>query len=372
LNQKNLSESILVNVGQNRLEQFQFLRFIAFCLVFALHIGEYQLPWFPGGYGAACSVSFFFILSGFLSGWTSYDKKVRCSMKEIGKYLWKKIRKLYPLYFFTTLFALMYTGFPVLIARHEFSAATPIFMSLVRSLLLLQSWFPQGFFDFNGVGWFVSTIFFLYALNVPLRFWMGKIRENKNPTVLYLIIFFLSAGISVLYCYLTRNTNTEYTQYVFPPARVWEYVCGMTLGCMIRHVNRREKWNATSTVVFSAAEIAAFIFWFVSMYLPMEGWQFRIVHWLIPNFLLIGVFSFGRGLLSKLFRLRFLRYLGDISFECFLLHLLVIRSFNLNSGYGAISTLGNLFEMSYCLILTILLSALISKVKYDQNKAKEK
>lgn len=66
------------------------------------------------------------------------------------------------------------------------------------------------------------------------------------------------------------------------------------------------------------------------------------------------------GYISKIFCHHFLLRLGDISFECFLLHQLVLKIYASVTGVGAISKLGNLFSASFCLFVTIIFAMMLS------------
>ena len=78
---------------KTRANQLQFLRFIAFLLICMVHTESYQPSWGPGGNGAINAVAFFIILSGAVSGYSSYNKDIECSFKGILLYMWKKIKK---------------------------------------------------------------------------------------------------------------------------------------------------------------------------------------------------------------------------------------------------------------------------------------
>jgi len=353
------------NMTIERADQMQFLRFCAFVLICLFHMENYySFHGLPHGNGAVSAVAFFIVLSGFVSGWSSYDKEVTCSPKDILFYVWIKIKRVYPLHLLTTLIAFSYSGIPALIAEQNIFPAVPELLQLLKNLLLIQSWFQTGYFSFNSVSWFLSTILFLYALNLPLRFAAGKIKKQANPDLRFGLFFALSASLTVLYCFLTRNMNTEYVHYVFPPARIGEYICGMSLGYLVRPLNRRFcNEGSGRKPVFSVLEILALVMAVWAMYAPFKAWTFRTVHWLLPNCILIFVFGFGRGVVSEIFRFRPLRYLGDISFECFLIHQVIIFEFVLNTSITSTGRFGKLFCMAFIFALTILSAALLSHVR---------
>ena len=352
----------------SRANQLQFLRFCAFLLICVFHTGQFQFDWCPSGNGAANAVEFFIVLSGFVSGYSSYKKDISCGIKDIFNYVWRKLRKVYPLYFITMIFTVAYSGIPDLVATHNFEGLTGPLKQLLRCLLLVQSWFPTGYFSFNGVGWFLSTIIFLYICNLPLRALAGKIKKKNKADIWFIGVFIVTSACILLYCYLTRNTNMEYTQYVLPVSRLGEYICGMALGYLAYSMNVKIDLKPTaSRVVFSILEILMFYIWIKGMYVTMEPWHYRIWHWFLPNCLLILVFSLGRGILSQVFRFNPLRYLGDISFECFLVHQIVIYLYTKVCGLSVMSKLGNLFSIGFCIVMTVMISSLISNAKLSKS-----
>lgn len=349
------------HIDKDKADQLQFLRFICFLLICVFHSAIYGVDWFPGRNGAANAVEFFIVLSGFGSGYSSYFRSIELSFKSERVYLWKKLTKVYPLYFVTTTFMIGFSGIPGFIAYHQIDDLIPKLKQLIRNLLLIQSWFPEEYFSFNGVGWFLSTAFFLYAVNIPLRAVFSKIRAKNRENLIYIAIAVLSYITVLGYCYATRYTEMEYTQYTLPISRLGEYITGMSLGYLIRALLSKEKISVKySFEIFSVLEICTFSFWVYNMYLPMPEWHYRIIHWFIPNCILICVFACGKGVASKLFRARFLVYLGDISFECFLIHGIVIYLYSFN-GLGRTGYSGNVFSIAFIIVETVLMASIVSK-----------
>lgn len=146
--------------------------------------------WFPHGNGAANAVSFFFILSGLVTGYSSFDKHISFSYSKTMEYVSKKLKKVYPLYFITTILAISYSDLAICIANHAFSDMKMWLIQLIKNLLLIQSWFQTGYFSYNGVGWFLSSIMFLYLLKVPITACASKIKENRNNILIFCGICF--------------------------------------------------------------------------------------------------------------------------------------------------------------------------------------
>lgn len=213
-----------------REEQLQFLRFWAFFNVFVCHGEQWLFFKYPTSHCSTAAVSFFFMLSGLVTALVFYNKDVRLSWREEGKYLWRKVKKIYPLYLFTTLYLFLYTNTESLTALFDVQRFPG---QLVRNLLLVQSWSAEGAFSYNGVGWFLSTLMFLSVFNLPVMFLLNKI--NRRPKG-WLLLSGALAGtlfLTAVYCYLTKNLDMDYWQYIFPPARMGEYLGGMLLGMLV-------------------------------------------------------------------------------------------------------------------------------------------
>ena len=187
-----------------REEQLQFLRFWAFFNVFVCHGEQWLFFRYPTSHCSTAAVSFFFMLSGLVTALASFNKDIRLSWREEGKYLWRKVKKIYPLYLFTTLYLFLYTNTESLAALfdvHRFPG------QLVRNLLLVQSWSAEGALSYNGVGWFLSTLMFLSVFNLPVMFLLNKI--NRRPKG-WLLLSGALAGtlfLTAVYCYLTKNLD---------------------------------------------------------------------------------------------------------------------------------------------------------------------
>lgn len=344
-----------------RAEQLQFLRFCAFMAVFLWH-GKVWVPaWFPGGNAAAESVSFFFVLSGLGTGYSFFLRRTPYSLREHGRYIWRKLKKIYPLYITMALFSFVFSGLPYWLVTRDFGPAAPHLIQFARTLLMVQSWFPGGdYFSFNGVGWFISSIMFLYLVTPWLKLLLVKIYENKHRYSILAAVFAAVFAVTTGYCYATGGWDQEFWQYVFPPARLGEYFMGMILGFFLCSQKDRTPDTGRRKGIFTCLEAAALLLWAVSLCLPFADWQFRIVHWLVPNLFLSGVFALGYGAVSELFRMRPFHILGDVSFESFLIHANILALYGI-TGVGAAGRLGNLFSLFFCLVLTLMLAFMIAK-----------
>lgn len=347
-------------------EQLQFLRFCAFLMIFLWHCNSWMPSGLRGDYFAAEAVSFFFILSGTVTGYSSYGKQVELNVQSLGSYMWKKLKKLYPLYFITMMIALLYSSIPEVMRMLDYSGMFGHAKQLVKNVFMIQPWFSGSYHTYNGPSWFVAVIMFLYLMNLPVIWALNKINERKDRTIIFSVMFVALVGATLIYCYTTRFMDMGYWQYAFPPSRMGEYLCGMILGFVMREKLTRESCAEERKGFYTALEIGTFALWLFAPFGYVPDWTYRIVYWLIPNFLLLAVFSYGKGYLSQLFRRKVLKWLGDISFECYIVHGIIIELMIALNGRDAVSVLGEIYYVAYCFILSLLVGAVIKNLNLNQ------
>ena len=199
----------IVNAQKPRLEQIQFLRFLAFFCVYVAHAEEFLFFPFPASNSSNSAVSFFFVLSGFLAGYNAGTKEIRLDLRCYVGGIWKRIKRIYPLYAITMLIPLVYGPMLHYLSSPGLHGSE---IQLVKNLLMIQSWFQEGSMTFNGVGWYISTLMFLNLFTLPAVWFFSRV--NRHPKRFFLLcgtiggILFLTA----VYCYFTRHLDISYWQ----------------------------------------------------------------------------------------------------------------------------------------------------------------
>lgn len=342
---------------KTREDQIQFLRFIMFLFVCFFHTGMWGAFRYPDSNGAVSAVSFFFMLSGTLCGFYARDKQCEFSVKNITADVFRRGRKLYGLYFITTIFAIFWSDLPAMILSGRFSEVKQSLFQLGCHLLMIQSWFPQGYFSYNGISWYLSSLMFLYLLNLPLTALLKKIDSMPKRKWISIGGMVICFGLTTIYSYFSYTENAVFWHYIFPPARIGQYIFGAFLGYYIRSVKDRVYDGRMKLFFFTVTEIGALLFWLVSLYLcPMDSWHLRLVDWFLPNMLLLGIFFIGKGGVSRLFRMKGFVKLGNVSADCYLIHLIVYNLFIALSGVTPVSRLDNLLCVGFPLCFTLLLA----------------
>lgn len=354
--EKTLSSGDLVKSG--RAQQIQFLRFLAFLNIYIAHAEVYLFFRYPASHCAAAAVSFFFMLSGLVSSYSLYGREIRLGWREQGAFLWKKVKKVYPLYFLTSAFCFLFYVLPGILTSGNLEQLENHTWPVLANLLMIQTWVKVD--SYNAVAWFLATLMFLYPVVLPGMAVLNKMGKRKCTVIWLGAAFFLLMVWITGYCRVTWPYDMEYWQYHLPLGRLTEFLMGMILGYGVRYVAPYvERWKL-GKILPTLLEIAVLCFWVFSLRRAGNYWMNRIISWIIPNTLLLGVFAFGKGWISDVFRWKPLVRLGDISFTCFLVHNILIVRYVLNNPGLPETLLGKAVPFMTCLVLTVMISELLS------------
>ena len=195
--------------------------------------------------------------------------------------------------------------------------------------LLLQSWSPvhDMHYGINPVAWFMSVLLFCYLVFPLLWSRIGRWRLRHKAL--------LSIALMVALAVILVPLSPEGREAVFvnPAAHIVDFVLGITLLHLYQVL--RGRWPrvgfATATlveasmVVSLAAAVAASVLttWF-------KPWE-DVLLWLLPQggILLAMAWLDGQeGVLGRLLLWRPLQWLGNISFEVFMLQFVAFLVFN--------------------------------------------
>jgi len=348
-----------------RLNQMQFLRTLAFLNIYILHAERWNFFHYPQWFGSIASVTFFFMLSGFLTGYFFDESRMKPGFTAYRQYMYRKIVKFYPVYLLVTLYSVAFSDIPQIFSTGEFGNLFQPVLQLIKNVLCIQSWFPEGYFSYYGSSWFSSTLLFLLALNIPFFFVLKSIsHQSKRNYLLFGLTLFFYCG-TFIYSYLTRTGDLRFLHYIFPPARIGVYFGSMALGFLIRPMAEKLR-SKNHTLLFTFLEIGVLVFWFISLLSPVAGWAEWNAAWILPNVLVLLIFCVGSGLLSRLFSHKWLVCAGSMTMECYLVHELVLSSYYRHNHFDRSYTLGCIFSLAACLALTYMLSYVLYKWRQKQ------
>jgi peptidoglycan/LPS O-acetylase OafA/YrhL len=294
-----------------RLESLTSLRFFAAFAVFAFHVPIV----FPLGSASTSiesmfssglvGVSFFFVLSGFVLTWTH-------RAGDSPSAFWRRrVARIAPNHVVAWFIALAV----VLLVEHD----TVPLRGAGAAFLLVQAWVPYQwvYFAVNAVLWSLSCEVFFYLVFPWLIAVVSRIpprlrRVAMVAVVVTLVVWALAATA------MFDAERMHWAVYIFPPARLLEFVLGMLLALELR----AGTWPTMSPVGPAVATAAAFV---LAQHTPDALTYVSVT--VVPFTLLIGAAAQAdlAGRPSPL-RRPVLVTLGHWSYAFYLLHALVLRA----------------------------------------------
>lgn len=292
-------------------------------------------------------VSFFFVLSGFILTMVYGEKLKTLSperSKAVGSFIAARIARIWPLHLATLLI------FALLLPEHFWDSFTP--SHFLASFFLVQSWIPFNDFNFafNGVSWSLSAELFFY-LAFPLLVINYERNWLRNLTLAFLPIPALAFLANYYQLSFQPQGAVGYHAllYVSPFTRVFEFALGMAAFAWAGKVSSRLaksslfiasvlEFAALALVIFityKSEKLAIFFTRLSHLGEPAHTWLSHGGTVALSFALLILVFSFSRGIFSRLLSLPALVYLGEISFSVYLVHRLLLHYY-----YDHFATIG--------------------------------
>lgn len=337
------------------IKSFQGLRVIAMLFIFFFHFKIYGQgvevniynKLFSDGYFA---VTFFFVLSGFLTFISLKNDKFSLNIRESFKYMLNKIKKLYPLYAIMIVIVFIINVTPEKILKW-------VILS-IPSFMLIQSFIPTSivYFSFNGVGWYISVLAFSYLLSYTF---MSKI-NNKNILRNIFIIYVFQ----VICVFLGRNSSiNQWMFYINPLFRSLDFFQGMLLAAFINE-HKDIKLKDLSFIEITLVIIFTIQYLFLSKYVP-QAFKWGVYY--LPIILsIMAVFYYEKGIVSKFLGNKLFLKISKFSFEFYMVHQFVISQcriyLKVNEKILLIATF----------IITIAISNIIKKISIMISNNKRK
>ena len=338
------------------------LRFFAAFFVVLYH----TLPpvWFASAHRVMflgfSSVSFFFILSGFVLA-IAYANRLHDLPKK--SFFKARFARIYPLYFVT-----MCLDAPVLLMQrmHKYgivSAVKKTAITFVSTTFMLQAWWPKRLEGIDNPNWSLSVeaVFYLLFPFAAPALW----RLSRRGTFVALGTIFLS-GMALVLIADWLPVSEEAITY-FPLLHLSQFLCGILLAKIYLTQNSRGSDGA----VTSAARLLPGFVLVLAGFAGLLLWTDRVPIALLHDGLLFLLFgpvilfcASGRPVVEKLLSASWLVLLGEASYGLYLLHIVVwhyTQSFVMTGPY---------LVLQYCtyLVLCVLLS--IMSFRYFETPAR--
>ena len=270
-------------------------------------------------------VGFFFVLSGFILIYSYHDafrEGLRASA--LRAFYAARVARVVPLHL---------VAMPPMILCLAYLAPNPVWTpvdvstrvaQVAAQAVLLQSWIPVGAIHFggNGPSWSISVEAFFYAAFPFVAF--ALLRAFRAASVRTVLLS--AAAIWLVQAAVLAPQHAvvdDWRFYVFPPARLPDFIVGMLLGIALLRSDAAARWPLRGTSVELLAVTAVALSIYASPLLPLS---LRFSAAVMPAWALaIYVFAARRGAISRLLEHPVLVRLGEVSFAFYLIHLAVIE-----------------------------------------------
>ncbi|MGH1518934.1 acyltransferase family protein [Chryseobacterium sp. JK1] len=301
-----------------KIGQITFTRFVAAMAIVVSHFNKdlflYKIDYISNLFlRANVGVSYFFILSGFIMI-IAYHKKDKIDYFEFYK---NRFARIYPLYIVGLLLYFM--------TRSEMFEGYKILLYGLG----IQTWIPGEAMILNFPGWSISVEFLFYLL-FPLLYNYFYSRDNKTIWIVTIMIWLITQVFSNLYpvygAYEGPHTKSHEFLYYFPLWHLNEFLIGNLAGLFFVKNFKQKNYDVYVVLIFLLILLSL-------IFVPLFYHNGLMALLFVPAILLI---SANNGKITKLFSMKPLEYLGEISYAIYITHipvLYLLREFLKWQGY---------------------------------------
>jgi len=333
-----------------RITQLDGLRGMAAIMVLALHFPLTD-SFMTGNFFVRQSwlfVDFFFVLSGFIIAKNYYNKID--GWASFKRYIIKRMARLLPLLYFTVLICFLYQIIGLFFGlKTEPQSLSFYLLQTLDSLCFLNSTTLLG--DSQGMNppsWSISAEMISYVV-----FPLGMMIFDKRKFIAVILI----VAFCVLFMIVKDDFAFQNGDYGFVRG-----LLGFNLGILTYMISENKSFR-TNVLEFPAVILILLAFYMTYNY---KG-DFRNVQYVILPFvfsIVIFVFRFGTGFVSKVLNSRMLQMLGRLSYSIYLNHYLVLLIVY-QISFNILRIESSEFNISLILLLSIIIVVVVSKVTYE-------
>lgn len=295
-------------VSGQKYNSIQRIRGIAILAIIISHLDLYNSN-LNFAYFGAFGVSVFIMISGVLTGIRDPAKSNRGGV--LARY-----KKFLPLHLLTFLLALI-LNLEYITLKLDFEQI----IIAVTNIFCMQSWVPmkEYYFSYNSVSWYLSLVLFMEIL-MP---WIGKWRKMSYKKDVIVLI----GGVAVwnMAWYIFPNGYVHWLVYIFPIARIVEFLIGYMIGVrMAQNVLRENRKILNGLYMVSWTYILLLLVVSINV---IDNSLFLTFVWFLPSTIIVSlaIYREQHNIGRKDCHIDFLKAIGDISMELFLTHQIVIR-----------------------------------------------
>lgn len=258
---------------------------------------------YPNGW---IMVELFFMLSGF-GMVLGYAHKLLNHEISFGKYMRRRLDKIYPLFFFTLILVVILEFIYKAKVGETFVYGNFDLYHFFLNLVLCQDGLFVTHWSFNAPSWCISICFILYIILFIVFY------HSKDITAAIYKFSGLGVLAAILLC-LGWN-------YPFFNALVARGLICFSIGVILAYLYQNEERINTKIIgYFSFIVLMASYIMFRNNPIGINNLQLLFILFLSPMVILCTLYV---PWINKLFSLRFFRYFGSLSMEIYLFHFIV-------------------------------------------------
>ncbi len=300
-----------------RIDQLTFTRFIAILVVVLFHGGGgiyfQKLNFFPLSallVSATTSVTYLYVLSGFVIALAHYRPNEEFSFETYWK---ARFVRLYPLYLIAFLLVCYY--------YIDFVARVKLPKTLAN-FFVLQAWFPDYSQSFNFPAWSITVEFFFYAVFPFFAYWAYR-QSTKKLIWVSLILWIVTQTVHQTLWSLYYPESDNFLIY-FPLFHLSSFVLGASAGIWFLREGREQKINPRmNLLILFGAVLLVCVYVIVSRRVPQLPHGEQLMTGLLAPFLTLVIIALAldKTRFSGFLSLPALILLGEISYALYILHI---------------------------------------------------
>ena len=297
-----------------KIQQLTFTRFIAAIAIVIFHFGLRVAPFNNESIKflferANIGVSYFFVLSGFIMV-IAYHQFAPINPLD---YFRNRFARIYPLVFLSVL--------PFFAALFFFQGKANL-QSVLQSFFLIQAWFPGNVISGNFPLWSLTVELFFYAF-FPLV--LNKVYKRFSLKSIGFVVFVIWCITIIvqhvfLYSLAYKCTDESCYELIFylPPMHLNQFLIGNLAGLLVVNRGVNSGRNLDIPVIIPISIIVLFL-----KYTSQINFHDGFLAWFFAA--LIVLLSLNTGVITKVFSLKPLIFLGEISFAIYVLQFPVFK-----------------------------------------------
>lgn len=308
---------------KHKFDSLTSLRFWMILIIMISHLEylkEFEIynRFFYRGY-VHVAVIFFFMLSGFGISY-NWNNKTGINIRSLLEYGINKIKKIWVIYIVMILLCIPWAIYAnIEQGKNCVLIILGTIIKLIFCIPLLQS--ATGIFAishaFNGVSWFLSTLFILYLVTPVLMRVNEKIKHSIKLDILYGIInLFVASGVYYILQIIDSKLLFDDLSEGSPYIRVFAFI----MGIIIANLAKQIKWKKSVAHLLEIIVIVTNVVWLICITeININLMLKNVIMYLLAGSLIL-VCTYKHGILNRFLSTKWNIELGKMSMYIFLIH----------------------------------------------------